>query len=159
MRLIDADALSKEVSSTTLFIKDAEVFQRMINDAPTIATPYQPYTEIKPITEGGDLISRADAIERIKSRKEWCVKFGHSDFWKRLDYTEHFIKALPSAETTGALDSADRPTVVRCKDCRFKRLCDDEDTKFYYCALEDRPNRNWSVDDVDFCSWAERREP
>ena len=36
MRLIDADALSKKVSSTTLFIKDAEVFQRMINDAPTI---------------------------------------------------------------------------------------------------------------------------
>ena len=35
-RLIDADALSKKVSSTTLFIKDAEVFQRMINDATTI---------------------------------------------------------------------------------------------------------------------------
>jgi len=49
--------------------------------------------------------------------------------------------------------------VVRCKDCEYKRLYDDGDTKYYYCALEDRPNRQWSVDDTDFCSWAERREP
>lgn len=47
--------------------------------------------------------------------------------------------------------------VVRCKDCKFKSLYDDYDTKFYYCALEDRPNRNWSVDDTDYCSWGERK--
>lgn len=35
-RLIDADALSKKLCETTIFIKDGEVFQRMINDAPTI---------------------------------------------------------------------------------------------------------------------------
>ena len=46
--------------------------------------------------------------------------------------------------------------LVRCKDCKFKRLYDEGDTKYYYCALEDRPNRNWSVDDTDFCSWGER---
>lgn len=47
--------------------------------------------------------------------------------------------------------------VVRCKDCKFKSLYDDGDTKYYYCALEDRPNRNWSVDDTDYCSWGERK--
>lgn len=36
MRLIDADALSKKLIQTTIFIKDGEVFQRMINDAPTV---------------------------------------------------------------------------------------------------------------------------
>lgn len=36
MRLIDADALSEKLCGTTIFIKDGEVFQRMINDAPTI---------------------------------------------------------------------------------------------------------------------------
>ena len=36
MRLIDADALSEKLCETTIFIKDGEVFQRMINDAPTI---------------------------------------------------------------------------------------------------------------------------
>ena len=36
MRLIDADALSEKVCETTIFIKDGEVFQRMIHDAPTI---------------------------------------------------------------------------------------------------------------------------
>lgn len=36
MRLIDADTLSEKLCETTLFIKDGEVFQRMINDAPTI---------------------------------------------------------------------------------------------------------------------------
>ena len=35
-RLIDADALSKKLCETTIFIKDGEVLQRMINDAPTV---------------------------------------------------------------------------------------------------------------------------
>lgn len=34
-RLIDADALSEKLCETTIFIKDGEVLQRMINDAPT----------------------------------------------------------------------------------------------------------------------------
>lgn len=49
-------------------------------------------------------------------------------------------------------------SIVRCKDCKYKRLYDEGETKYYYCALEDRPNRNWSVDDTDYCSWGERRE-
>ena len=53
---------------------------------------------------------------------------------------------------------ADMVSVVQCKDCLYKQLMDEGDTKYYYCALEDRPNRNWSVDDTDFCSWGERRE-
>ncbi len=36
-RLIDADALSEKLCETTIFIKDGEVFQRMINDAPTVS--------------------------------------------------------------------------------------------------------------------------
>ena len=52
----------------------------------------------------------------------------------------------------------DAGNIVRCKDCKFKRLYDEGETKYYYCALEDRPNRNWSVDDTDYCSWGERRE-
>ena len=35
-RLIDADALNKKLCETTIFIKDGEIFQRMINEAPTI---------------------------------------------------------------------------------------------------------------------------
>ena len=37
MRLIDADALSEKLCKTTVFIKDGDVFQRMINDAPTVS--------------------------------------------------------------------------------------------------------------------------
>lgn len=36
MRLIDADALNEKLCKTTIFIKGGEIFQRMINDAPTI---------------------------------------------------------------------------------------------------------------------------
>ena len=36
-RLIDADALSEKLCETTIFIKDGEVFQRMINDATTVS--------------------------------------------------------------------------------------------------------------------------
>lgn len=50
---------------------------------------------------------------------------------------------------------ADTIDIVRCKECRYKRIYDGE-TKYYYCALEDRPNRQWSVDETDYCSWAER---
>lgn len=47
-----------------------------------------------------------------------------------------------------------RGEIIRCKDCKFRRW--EETEGFYYCALEDRPNRNWSINDTDFCSWAER---
>ena len=47
--------------------------------------------------------------------------------------------------------------LVRCRDCVHKRLYDGE-TKYYYCALEDRPNRQWSVDDWNYCYWGERKE-
>ena len=40
-RLIDADALSEKLCETTIFIKDGEVFQRMINDEPTVADAVQ----------------------------------------------------------------------------------------------------------------------
>ena len=48
--------------------------------------------------------------------------------------------------------------IVRCKECKWKRLYDEGDTKYYYCALEDRPNRQWSIDETDYCSWGERDE-
>ena len=47
--------------------------------------------------------------------------------------------------------------LIRCAECKFKSLYDGE-TKYYYCALEDRPNRHWSVDDWNFCYWGERKE-
>lgn len=49
-RLIDADALSKKLCETTIFIKDGEVFQRMINDAPTLQAD-RPHGEWTPVTE------------------------------------------------------------------------------------------------------------
>ena len=52
---------------------------------------------------------------------------------------------------------ADMVSVVRCKECKYKRIYDGE-TKYYYCALEDRPNRQWSIDETDYCSWAERED-
>ena len=43
--------------------------------------------------------------------------------------------------------------LVRCKDCRH-RYEEGDCTHYYWCRLNDRP-----IDDTDFCSWAERREP
>ena len=60
-------------------------------------------------------------------------------------------------DTFKALHNAYAIDIVRCAECRFKSLYDGE-TKYYYCALEDRPNRNWSVDDWNFCFWGERKE-
>lgn len=48
-RPIDADALSKKLCGTTIFIKDGELFQRMINDAPTVQAdrPHGEWYQIK----------------------------------------------------------------------------------------------------------------
>ena len=51
----------------------------------------------------------------------------------------------------------DRIVVVRCKDCKFIRPYEEDGETYNYCALEVRPNRNWTVEDTDFCSWGERR--
>ena len=48
--------------------------------------------------------------------------------------------------------------LVRCGECKYKRINEDGETRYYYCALEDRPNRQWSVDDTDYCSWGEVRD-
>ena len=57
-----------------------------------------------------------------------------------------------------AIAEQDTIDIVRCKECKWKRLYDEGDTKYYYCALEDRPNRQWSIDETDYCSWGERDE-
>jgi hypothetical protein len=53
------------------------------------------------------------------------------------------------------IEKAPSIDLVTCAECIHKRLYDGE-TKYYYCALEDRPNRQWSVDDWNFCYWGER---
>ena len=44
---------------------------------------------------------------------------------------------------------------ISCKDCKYKRLNDYGETRYYYCAL--KAHEEWSVDDTDFCSWGERK--
>ena len=61
------------------------------------------------------------------------------------------------SEIEKIIDSAPSLDLVRCAECKFKSLYDGE-TKYYYCALEDRPNRQWSVDDWNYCYWGERKE-
>ena len=83
MRLIDADALSEKLCETTIFIKDGEVFQRMINDAPTIEPD-------------GDLIYRQDVLSYID-------RVQNSGLGKKL--TLEFIKKYITKSAP-----ADRPT-------------------------------------------------
>lgn len=67
---------------------------------------------------------------------------------------------IPSEEMIAKMAVAYAPSIdiVRCAECKFKRINEDGTTKYYYCALEDRPNRQWSIDDTDYCSWGERKE-
>ena len=82
-----------------------------------------------------------------------------NDSWYSSFKHEESPTSIAIKEVMNAIeDNFDELAIVTCKDCRFKSLYDDGDTKYYYCALEDRPNRNWSVDDTDYCKWAEREE-
>lgn len=75
MRLIDADALSEKLCETTIFIKDGEVFQRMINDAPTLSAE----AVHKP-----DYSYEADMVKRLRKAKavqgEWIESELDKDF-------------------------------------------------------------------------------
>lgn len=55
-------------------------------------------------------------------------------------------------ETVEELDkkSADAVAVVRCKDCQYRKKVGTS----YYCELDE-----FNVQDADFCSWGERKEP
>ena len=59
-RPIDADALSEKLYETTIFIKDGAMFQRMINDAPTVpleASAWIPVGERLPEEDGWYLVT------------------------------------------------------------------------------------------------------
>lgn len=80
---------------------------------------------------------------------EWLKRFFESDKGKgRITPIDSLLALIVDAPSID---------IVCCGECEYKHLYDDGETKYYYCALEDRPNRQWSVDDTDFCSWGERR--
>ena len=95
-------------------------------------------------------------------RFDWCKANLHTSCEEhKYDHCEmcNIARAYQHGYETAQEDmSKDAVEVVRCKDCKYKRLYDEGETKYYYCALEDRPNRNWSVDDTDYCSWGEKGE-
>ena len=107
-------------------------------------------------------MTREEAIKKLQKQKaeyldEWVDFSGVAEAYDMaIEALTNQQKWIDEELQNYVIEHAD---LVTCKDCRFKELYDDGDTKYYYCALEDRPNRQWSVDDTDFCSWAERKEP
>lgn len=81
-----------------------------------------------------ELIDKKELIETLKK----------SPVWTGLD-------------AMARINTMDTTDIVRCKECKYISIYEDE-TSFYYCALECRPNRQWSVDETDYCSWGERKE-
>jgi len=77
----------------------------------------------------------------------------HCPYYKKPDV----FNAKEAAERIAELED-EVNKIVRCGECKFKRLYDEDGEAFDYCALEVRPNRNWTVEDTDFCSWGERSE-
>ena len=84
-RLIDADALNKKLCETTIFIKDGEKFQRMINDAPTIEPD-------------GDTISRRAAVAMFEKHC-YPITYDKASREKGMTITgiRELLGSLPSA--------------------------------------------------------------
>lgn len=81
-RLIDADASSKKLCETTIFIKDGEVFQRMINDATTVQAD-RPHGEwickgdyAECSERGGSSGTQFDGVEPIPRITAFCPHCG-----------------------------------------------------------------------------------
>lgn len=82
-RLIDADALSEKLCKTTIFVKDGEVFQRMINDAPTVSAEAVQGEWIECLAYNPDLDADVLCIE--------CDQCGHRPYFSgtyRPNYCE-----------------------------------------------------------------------
>ena len=75
---------------------------------------------------------------------------------KAMELCDAFYFTNETCSVEWLFKNAPSIDIVRCKECKYKRINEDGETRYYYCALEDRPNRQWSVDDTDYCSWAER---
>ena len=83
------------------------------------------------------------------------------DYIKRED-AEHVIVGFINnphnqeyvKEVLDRIPSADVVEVVRCKDCRYKRLeTSDEGTSYYWCV---NARVGLSVDEDNYCCWGER---
>lgn len=83
-----------------------------------------------------DLISRSALMEYCSNQKS-----------KSIDNND--IARFPSAEAV---------QVVRCKDCIYKEVDEDDEGKYFYCGLWSMPAAQWTVKDTDFCSKGERRQ-
>ena len=91
-RLIDADALIAKIAETTTFIMDSVLFQKMVDEAPTVSA--EPNKAVP--------LSLADVYKwerdiALSQLEEYGIGFGE----KKRD---------------------DLVSVVRCKDCRYREL-------------------------------------
>ena len=95
MRPIDADALSEKLCETTIFIKDGEVFQRMINDAPTVQAEavqgWIPCSERLPEIACRCLVTLSNnivAVGTLHSEGEYEDDFGYIVNWGKRWHLE-----------------------------------------------------------------------
>ena len=93
-RLIDADALSKKLCETTIFIKDGEVFQHMINDAPTVQAD-------RPHGEWVEVVERTEQYDR-EGVKTWATLYQCSNCGFVLNAIEGHIGQYDFCPNCGA---------------------------------------------------------
>lgn len=136
MRLIDADALTKECGDWYVEEGPEEGFigtlEQLLSEQPEINCSEFP--------NNSDTISRQQAIDACHNYEDGKDAYAYGDV------VEKRLKTLPSAQ----------PKIIRCKDCKFYGRADK---RRFYRGSDCLNNRiDTIVPDRDFCSKAERRE-
>lgn len=138
MRLIDADALIEKEERYELdrYIDGERCYEMAVPSCAIIEAP-----TIEP-KQADDIISRADAIEAIKSN---VVAITPTQIDAVADCIE-CVESIPSAQ----------PKIVRCKDCKFNYGNE------HNCSFnpDDIVCTYWESDGLqsdDFCSYGERQ--
>ena len=130
MRLIDADALSEKLCKTTIFVKDGEVFQRMINDAPTVSAEAVDCTDfvlwlLDEIMDEENWELNAVADGEIIARK-----------LKKLGLLEvkdgYYIRTSAEARPTGEWIQKDMYADRFCSECNYA-VWDSEAEEYNFC--------------------------
>ena len=92
-------------------------------------------------------MTREEAIAVLRREIEPSVYEDEKSIAEAIDMA---IEALSEVRCNDCKWNDDVVEVVRCKNCRFRKKVGTS----YYCDLDE-----FNVQDADFCSWGERKEP
>lgn len=86
-------------------------------------------------------MTRGEALKKMQAVKSYMTS--GNPIWSVTEIGEAFDMAIEALE---------QPEIIRCKDCKYGGMKENEEGYCYASAIEQE------ITGMDYCSWAKRRE-